>query len=358
MISKNEVTDQSDETRVKIISEKRQSLDKSVKKVRTEVTNYFEEIINCLKIREKQLLRQIEVVHNQQLSIAQSNWEFFCSVPPITINLDTECNNLKQLIDKLGKIELSDNTTIVDKYAEPYRVEEYEDANHDHISFDKSIQVIEKDNDNIIKLFNLSNSDKKIIHSTNVSATPINISFPSSSSNSSFDTSLKHRTNKLYLDSSVQKKIITKTQNNNCSPMCSLLKNVCSQLTKHESQMLDIPNNGNISDLCSSKFNMKNNSSNEIDNNEIKTFFADKVKIMSNDNTCINTKNFVNFNKNIDCSSHIEEQSNEEHPKQIQQWLQQILVETETEPSIQENEQFAEISKSRYHRDFEFSLET
>lgn len=33
MISKNEVTDQSDETRVKIISEKRQSLDKSVKKV-------------------------------------------------------------------------------------------------------------------------------------------------------------------------------------------------------------------------------------------------------------------------------------------------------------------------------------
>ncbi|KAK0179257.1 hypothetical protein PV327_008062 [Microctonus hyperodae] len=168
MISKNEVTDQNDKTCVKIISEKRQSLDKSVKKVRTEVTNYFEEIINCIKIREKQLLRQIEVVHNQQLSIAQSNCEFFCSVPPITINFDTECNNLKQLIDKLGKIDLSDNTTIVSKNAEPYQVEEYEDADHDHISFDKSIQVIGKDNDDIIKLFDLSNPDKKLIHLTNI----------------------------------------------------------------------------------------------------------------------------------------------------------------------------------------------
>lgn len=47
----------------------------------------------------------------------------------------------------------------------------------------------------------------------------------------------------------------------------------------------------------------------------------------------------------------------DEHPKQIQQWLQQILVETETEPVIHEIEQFAEISRSRY-RQLDFSLKT
>lgn len=59
--------------------------------------------------------------------------------------------------------------------------------------------------------------------------------------------------------------------------------------------------------------------------------------------------------KKINVNDDSKKQDNDEHPKQIQQWLEQILVETETEPAIHEIQQFAEISKSRY-KEFEFPL--
>jgi len=61
--------------------------------------------------------------------------------------------------------------------------------------------------------------------------------------------------------------------------------------------------------------------------------------------------------KSCDVPINKKAQDCEEHPKQIQQWLQQILVETETEPTIHEIEQFAEISKSRF-KELQFPLET
>lgn len=38
---------------------------------------------------------------------------------------------------------------------------------------------------------------------------------------------------------------------------------------------------------------------------------------------------------------------NNKHPKQIQQWLKQILVETETEPAVQDQDHFCVIAKSQ-----------
>lgn len=296
------------------------------------MTNCFDDLINTLKTREKQLLRQLEAVNSQQLSVVQSNWELVDFMPSITVNL-SEYNDLNEFIRKFGKIELPDKDNIVVNNTEPYKVEEYEDEKNDHISFDKSIKIHEN---TVVQCYDFKS---KINRLTDINLSPINNSTSSSINDKNFIETTK---NDLSLNSSDIKHNKSKIiGNNNCSSLCSSpLTTVCSKSSQYVSHRLNISNN----DLCSNNTtidtSMKINTSKDV---------IDEINKHSESDT--------NSNTSTEYSNNNDGQVNDEHPKQIQQWLQQILIETETEPSIQEIEQFAEISQSRY-RDFQFSLET
>ncbi|KAH0569193.1 protein PFC0760c-like isoform X1 [Cotesia glomerata] len=300
MTGKNqEATDNSDATKIKIITEKIKSLEDNVTKVRKEVSNCFEDLKNSIMAREKQLLRQIEAIHNQQLSIIQSDWKLVNSIPAIGVDLVNDCKDISLSIIKLGKIEFPDSKdNLIVKNIEPYSIHEYEDDKKDHITFDKSIQVNENYDNIIIKLSDVTFS--------NVSKT-----------DNSSDSILKSKINL-----SSQLSLDYKTDND-CSPLCS--KNNYNNDDNDDDRDIDTVDVNNYSD--DNLINISGDNNKTI-NSTLNVY--SELEIASHNN--LPQQTIV-----IDNNNSIEnKQITDEHPKQIQQWLQQILIESETEPSIQE----------------------
>ncbi|KAG8037879.1 hypothetical protein G9C98_006090 [Cotesia typhae] len=296
MTGKNqESTDNSDATKIKIITEKIKSLEDNVTKVRKEISNCFEDLKNSIMAREKQLLRQIEAIHNQQLSIIQSDWELVNSIPAIGVDLINDCKDISLSVIKLGKIEFPDSKdNLIVKNIEPYSIHEYEDDKKDHITFDKSIQVNENYDNIIIKLSDVTFS--------NVSKT-----------DNSSDSILKSKIN-LSSQLSLDLKI-----DNDCSPLCS--KNNYN----NDDNLVNISGDNNKKTI-NSTLNIYSELQIASHNHH-----SQQTIVIDDDDNSIENK-----------------QITDEHPKQIQQWLQQILIESETEPSIQEIDNFTdEISKFR-----------
>ncbi|KAF7992733.1 hypothetical protein HCN44_005077 [Aphidius gifuensis] len=324
MIGKNEQTNVKnvDNSRVKIITDKRKILEDNSTKVRNEIKNCFEELIKSLKTREKQLLRQLEAVHTQQLSIVQSNSELLPSVPSVNVNLD-DWQTLDDTIMKFGKLELPNQDGIVVKNTEPYKVEEYEDANKDHVSFDKSIKI-DDDNNIIINIPSPSIGKKINLYKNN------NMELPSCSNNDNLNVSSE---TEIHLQLNTESNnIIGVFGDHDYLPLCS----------SNDSQVANNINNLSTSSVNGLSTQTKNSTTNIQQNNE------NSIQQDADNDHDVDLKK---INVNDDCKK----QDNDEHPKQIQQWLEQILVETETEPAIHEIQQFADISKSRY-KEFEFPL--
>ncbi|XP_063975291.1 uncharacterized protein LOC135161543 [Diachasmimorpha longicaudata] len=327
-----------DTAQVRTITDKRKILERNSAQIRSTVSKCFSQLSNSLKIREKQLLRQIEVIHNQQLCIIQSNWELLPSVPFININLDN-WQYLESSILKLGTLELPDNDGLVVKDVEPYKIEEYEETNKDHVSFDKSI-----------KLENHTESINSLDREMNLSESP---------------------TRSVHCDSNVgldDPRIVEKKgeiENNNCSPLCSPVS--AAQINMAiECQ--------DISQVKSLNFNCRSpdSSINYFEDQTIgTTTLASKINLNSSkgEPQILEISEIITDEKNspvsvdnepkkiVEGSNNSENIERHQHPKQIQQWLQQILVETETEPVIHEIEPFAEISNSRF-RELELPLRT
>lgn len=209
--------------RVKLIADKRQSLQDNSAQIQDQIKQCFERLTELLRIREERLLRQVEAVHVQQLSLVQSDSEILPSVPYFVVDLP-EKELLEERILDFGKIELNGVDCMKIKDAKPYTVEEYQEADQDHVSFSKSI-----------------------VHGSRLTDT--NVASPQ-------------------MESAGDK-----------SPSCS----------KDEADFSD---------------------RDECDGQELKS-------------------------------------EHSEHPKQVQQWLRHILVETEAEPAIHEPVQFSELSKVR-----------
>ena len=324
-----------------------------ISQTQDEVRLCFEQLAKILRTREKQLLRQVQAVHNQQLSIVQSNWEFVPSIPFIKINL-TKLHDLQESILKFGELESSNKTSVIVSDAEPYRIEDYEDANRDHISFDKSIKTEKRDDkdseetsdefpDSPCQLSFNSNSDADITSENEITVL-MNYRYSSSSDGlRPYHGSPENAT--------VETEEISSNDNKLNFPK-------------------DFSNSRSIAD------NLLNNSEESViyDKNMLRTYrdcnsVPDTKENLIGEITDSFTKDDRNSNKNLSNSPDLEfveksedqlakkGQDCDQHPKQIQQWLQQILVETETEPTIHEIEQFAEISKSRF-KEFQFPLET
>ncbi|XP_046421863.1 uncharacterized protein LOC124180421 [Neodiprion fabricii] len=333
---------------VKLITEGKKLLDETTLSIQLEIKTSFEHLIGVLKSREKQLLRQVEAVHVQQLSLIQSNLDLVSCKPLVNIDLSSRYDIESQILH-LGKLKVFGKNCMSVKDTEPYKVQEYQDADKDHESFNKSI----KSDDNIREVV-----EKQIEFEANVSACDENTQTYNNgmlncSCNSSLNSSSgsENKSNDEFSTLSMSNcTVIDKRlffSNNESSPEAGSTEPDSLLDLTNENSRIDIPN-----DLVSS---------------------GDSKELYSKNITCDNVTN-VNFYKDVnankgqgflsihsvsscepDRSRQIRRDSGE-HPKQIQQWLQQILVETETEPMVHEIEQFSEISKARLSG--QFPLET
>lgn len=230
-----------------------------------------------------------------------------------------DSKNLSESIVKFGKLEFIDNKdNFIIKNIEPYSIHEYEDDNKDHITFDKSLQIDDNDENVTIKFSNITFSNGSSI---------------SDNSNSGIlNTKLKTKVDfnsKLLLLSDNNNDEIDNEEN--CSSMCS---NTDADIIIQDSESYSIEkitNNQTINSSLKLYSELQVASNNHVPQ---QTIIHNQYKITD----------FTNNNNNIENGK----QLTDEHPKQIQQWLQQILIESETEPSIQEIDHFTdEILKFR-----------
>ncbi|XP_043255945.1 uncharacterized protein LOC122399366 [Colletes gigas] len=275
MIEKNEDDTENDNNldRIKLVADKRTFLEKQFFQVQREIKVSFARLAQTLYAREKQLLRQSEAIYRQQVSLALSSQEIL--LPSITI-LD-ERNILEEQIKQFGRIELTGSNSTAITNLEPYKIEEYQDINKDHVSFDKSIKNSEIISSNTKMEFSSTAEDKKMeIVSGELKTFSV--------------ISLMEKSN-----------------------------NIADFLEKDSEEMLDQSSNTN-SEFQKTDFNHQ---SINIDEQE-------------------DGKHFRNSGRNI-----MEEQHNSyELPEQVQQWLDQIVLETEIEPTIHEVEKLPEISET------------
>ncbi|XP_076246195.1 LOW QUALITY PROTEIN: uncharacterized protein LOC143186400 [Calliopsis andreniformis] len=271
MIEKNEDNTDNDDSldRIKQIADKRTFLEKQFLQVQEEIKLSFAHLAKALHAREKLLLRQSEAIYRQQVSLALSSQEV---LSPSIIILD-ERNTLEEQIKQFGKIELigSNSTVITD--LEPYKIQEYQDIDKDHVSFNKSIKSTE-----IIS----SNTD-------------------------------------IELSSTVEER---KTQNASNGLKTFSVTNLAEKC----GHILELQEEDTKED-CEQSPEMHT----EIETNDFNHQISDI-------NEPEDDKALKNSEKN-----NIEEQHNSYgHPKQVQQWLDQILLETEIEPTIHEVDKLPE----------------
>ncbi|XP_076658470.1 uncharacterized protein LOC143362313 [Halictus rubicundus] len=264
MIEKNEDNADNDSNidRRKLISDKKTFLEKHFLEVQKEIKVSFAQLAQSLYAREKQLLRQSEALYRQQISLALSNPEI---LPPSITILDDR-NTLEEQIKQFGRIELigSNSTAITD--LEPYKIQEYQDINKDHVSFDKSVKGSE----------DISTNGKMEVPSTAEDGKVENIT------NGMKSFRIEYLTGNASEVSNFQDK--QSEGSLNLSPITTEFRN--------------------------NDFNFQNANTEQQDD----------------------SKSFRNSGRNI-----MEEQQNSHGlPEQVQQWLDQIVLETETEPTIHE----------------------
>ncbi|KAK2586564.1 hypothetical protein KPH14_011448 [Odynerus spinipes] len=351
MIGKNEEEEDTNDNnlyRIKLIANKRKSLEDNTTQVQEEIKNCFAQLTDALKLRERQLLRQAEAVHTQQLSLLQSSLDF---IPSLIVNLKKK-EDLLEEIHHFGNIELSGTNCITVKDIEPYRVAEYEEANKDHVSFDKSIKC-EKDIDDLTKQIRSINIDNLNISVDCASIFDDSRSFLNSSLNSSTE-------NERHLEISLESSNISEIcKDSKVLPLCSSLYIIkqdpnimCFMENKnhkldskcvHDLQDISLPNDGTdilingVSKDVDIQVQLHNKSL------DISKSDASESNLDNQHNTSDQIKN-VESAKNQDVLKDVCE-----HPKQVQQWLQQILVETEIEPVVHEVGQFSELSEVQHY---------
>lgn len=120
--------------------------------VQAKLRESFGRLTEALQSREKQLLRQIDVLHSQQIALLQSQHSVptncitgaaVGSIPQVTLNLDQE-EYLYDSILSFGKVNVKGGNLVaiegsVAPFSVPYRVEEYQDANEDHVCLYKPL---------------------------------------------------------------------------------------------------------------------------------------------------------------------------------------------------------------------------
>ncbi|XP_066603612.1 uncharacterized protein [Prorops nasuta] len=373
MIGKNEQIFENNTNldQIKEIANKRQLLQNNYAQVQEDIGRCFAQLNQILHQRQMQLLRQVEAVHTQQLSLIQTSLE---TLPLLKVNF-TDKIILEEQIQNFGRIEEFGTNRIAVKDTEPYKVEYYQDADKDHVSFNKSINCEsskEKQLDNLknISTYEISNKFDQVDHNF------------SSSSDSSLKLSLNNDLNFKH-ESYILQESLNASKDLRYSenlPLCSSLNiEIKPDILRKHTEIIESFENisfnppDKMDTMCSN--NLHNpviliSSNGEASNttfvtkeiqeqtencdNSLRVFARNEVCMSSVNGDCQEISNSsLSPEESTKSQEMILESS--EHPKQVQQWLQQILVEPETEP-FYEIEQFSEISEARFYN--KFSVET
>ncbi|XP_011694889.1 PREDICTED: uncharacterized protein LOC105454167 [Wasmannia auropunctata] len=318
------------QSRIKLIADKRRLLEEKSAQTEAEIRSCFEDLTKLLRSREKQLLRQAEAVHKQQLSLIETSLDFL----PSSVAILDDRSELEERIRRFGNIETHGANGITVKDAEPYKVVEYQDANKDHVSFDKSITKKSNQDarDHLPRCKDFV-SDYRTVRISSLPSTFLTDNQLRDSQNVKATNALR-----IFKDLSISR----------CSPLLIIKRKL--GLTHVSLDGLHAFDKAYSRDVPSFEVSCETAESCELDasTNEVtETNSREFDKVSDLPNT-----NFPEFRDNSELIGRPKEwQKNcNKHPVQVQQWLQQILAETEIEPAIHEIGQFSEISKAKLLR--------
>ncbi|XP_011648064.1 uncharacterized protein LOC105434138 [Pogonomyrmex barbatus] len=314
----NQLDDNEDnQSRRKLIADKRRLLEEKSAQIETEIRSCFEDLTKILRSREKQLLRQAEAIHKQQLSLIETSLDFL----PSSLAVFKDRNELEEKIRQFGNIETHGSNSITVKDAEPYKVVDYQDANKDHVSFDKSIT---KKSDQKVRKLSLPRykdfiSDYRTVRISSLPSTFLTDKQLQDSRN------IKTNTLKIFKDT---------LSISGCSPLLIIKRKL--GLTHVSLDGLHAFDKAYSRNMQSFELPCKTTKSCELEDSTNETTEANRREL---DKKVSNQNDEFGYSKKREKSY--------EHPIQVQQWLQQILAETEIEPAIHEIGQFSEISKAK-----------
>lgn len=309
------------QSRIKLIANKRRFLEERSAQIETEIRNCFEELTKVLQSREKQLLRQAEAIHRQQLSLVETSLNFL----PSSIIILNDRTELKERISRFGNIEVHGSNGITVKDVEPYKVADYQDANKDHVSFDKSITCRKIRNDSNFPRCKDFKFDCKILRI---------LSLPSAflPDNQSQEQSMKG------------KALMTFKKNTLLLSGCSPLLIVKRKLGLTHVSLDGLHAFNKVYSRNVQPFETAYETAESCGLN-ILTGEGMEANLRELDKKVVSRYDDIEL---IRCSRQKLKDKNHEHPIQVQQWLRQILAETEVEPAIHETGQFSEISKAKF----------
>lgn len=285
--------------------------------VEAEIRSCFEDLTKLLQSREKQLLRQAEAIHRQQLSLIETSLDFL----PASVVVLNNRSELEERIRQFGNIETYGSSSITVKDAEPYKVVDYQEANKDHVSFDKSITKKSdqkaKDHLSLPRCKDFI-SDYRTVRISSLPSTFLADNQP---------RNVKANALKIFKDT---------LSISGCSPLLIIKRKL--GLTHVSLDGLHAFDKAYSRNVRSFGISCKTGESCELDTSTNETTETDSrefdKKILDQ-----NDSELIRYPKDREKSY--------EHPVQVQQWLQQILAETEIEPAIHEIGQFSEISKAK-----------
>lgn len=252
------------------------------------------------------MLRQTEAIHRQQLALVETSSGFL----PSSIVVFDGRNELEEQIRHFGNIETKD---IAVKDVEPYKVADYQDANKDHISFNKSITCKIRDHLKLPRYKDFM-SNYGTLRISSLSPTLF-------------------IENPLRLSRDIK---IDALSLSGCSPLLVIKRKL--GLTHVSLDGLHAFDRAYPRNIRSFDISCKSEESCELSVLTNETVKNDLQEIERK----ISSQNDAELIKYPEAR-----EENYEHPMQVQEWLRQILAETEIEPAIQEVGQFSEISKAK-----------
>ncbi|XP_014467626.1 PREDICTED: uncharacterized protein LOC106740770 [Dinoponera quadriceps] len=305
--------DEDNQSRIKLIADKRRSLEERSAQIQAEIRSCFKELAEALRSRERQLLRQAEAIHRQQLSLVETSLDFLPSSTAV-LNGGSE---LEEQIRRFGNVEVHGANGITVKDVEPYKVADYQDANKDHVSFDKSI-TCQKIRD---RLSLPRCKDFVSDYKTSLRISSLPPAFLIEDHRRSRDARNTRDNNALM-----------RLNDALCSPLLIIKRKLgLTHVSLDGLHAFDRAYPRSVRsfemspDLC--ELQDLTNETAEDDLQEL-----DKEVSKSRDDAEV----IIEYPK--------KREKSHEHPMQVQQWLRQILAETEIEPAIHEVGQFSEIS--------------
>lgn len=229
---------------------------------------------------------------------------------------------LEERICRFGSIETQGSNGITVKDVEPYKVADYQDANKDHVSFDKSItgQKIR----NHLKLPRCKDfvSDYRTLRISSLPSTLFIENRLGDSPDIKGDA-LMHFNGALSLSGA-------------CSPLLVIKRKL--GLMHVSLDGLHAFDRAYPRKVRSFEMSCKSEESCELDSLTNETA-KNELQELDRKVSSRNDSDLIRYSKT--------REENYEHPMQVQQWLRQILAETEIEPVIHEVGQFSEISKAK-----------